>query len=721
MKECHCNTREIEPKCKEVNGLTIVVIPEQLGGSSEGELYAPKIGEYKNAIVKYLADGLVYVYDKDGNWTLIADIKEDITVIDSELSDTSTNAVENRVITEAINDLTTQIEAEQTRAETAENSILNAVYTEATTRESADTTLQNNINAEAATREQADTALQTSITSETTARENADTDLRADITAEATARQTADTTLQTNIDNEATARQAADTALQSNIDAEAQTRAAEDVAIRASLAEEIAQETADIREVHEELNRNFVNDLEMLTDAQSVTFIEDKINPYTGQITQERDVIPTASATTAGTMSAAEFNSITDSQEKVEALLGGAVAITGLSASITQAELTAAWMQETGRSELINRASIYDITNSLVWTYYTNVSAWEPISASGGGGVTVSQFTNNSLGTIKGSTLTGNVSANADGTGSVSGWSALNNAVSANTTKLATIANGAEVNVQSNWTETNTSSDAYIQNKPTLATVATSGAYTDLTGTPTVDTALSTSSTNAVQNRAIKTALDAKANTADLATVATSGSYNDLTNKPTIDNAISATSTNAVQNSTIKTALDAKANTADLATVATSGSFADLTNVEVTTNDIANGAITNAKLATGSVKSDNVDWTTIGTILFSGSWNSGSVTLSDSIQNYSYIDIYAISNDNVWSFSRFFPEASTTITVIVQSAYRSGPTDYYIKHAIFQFSGAAGSLTQQGEQKTNSTSGASSANNITIKRIVGYK
>ena len=50
----------------------------------------------------------------------------------------------------------------------------------------------------------------------------------------------------------------------------------------------------------------------------------------------------------------------------------------------------------------------------------------------------------------------------------------------------------------------------------------------------TIDSALSTTSTNAVQNKVINTALGTKANTDDLSTVATSGSYNDLTNKPTI-------------------------------------------------------------------------------------------------------------------------------------------------------------------------------------------
>ena len=44
----------------------------------------------------------------------------------------------------------------------------------------------------------------------------------------------------------------------------------------------------------------------------------------------------------------------------------------------------------------------------------------------------------------------------------------------------------AEQNVQSNWNETNTSSDAYIKNKPTLSTVATSGSYNDLSNKPTI-------------------------------------------------------------------------------------------------------------------------------------------------------------------------------------------------------------------------------------------
>lgn len=49
-----------------------------------------------------------------------------------------------------------------------------------------------------------------------------------------------------------------------------------------------------------------------------------------------------------------------------------------------------------------------------------------------------------------------------------------------------------------------------------------------------VDSTISNSSTNPVQNKIIKSALDTKANINSLSTVATSGSYNDLSNKPSI-------------------------------------------------------------------------------------------------------------------------------------------------------------------------------------------
>lgn len=75
---------------------------------------------------------------------------------------------------------------------------------------------------------------------------------------------------------------------------------------------------------------------------------------------------------------------------------------------------------------------------------------------------------------------------------------------------------------------------------PNLATVATSGSYNDLTNKPTLGTMAAESASNYTK-------------TANLASVALSGSYNDLTNKPTIPTVNNATLTIQKNGSTVKT------------------------------------------------------------------------------------------------------------------------------------------------------------------------
>lgn len=83
-------------------------------------------------------------------------------------------------------------------------------------------------------------------------------------------------------------------------------------------------------------------------------------------------------------------------------------------------------------------------------------------------------------------------SSNTSGFLSFDDWNTFNDKVSypaADQTKLAGIASGAEVNVKANWNESNSNSDAFIQNKPTIPTnntELTNGAgYTTNTGTVT--------------------------------------------------------------------------------------------------------------------------------------------------------------------------------------------------------------------------------------------
>lgn len=115
-----------------------------------------------------------------------------------------------------------------------------------------------------------------------------------------------------------------------------------------------------------------------------------------------------------------------------------------------------------------------------------------------------------------------------------------NDYTDADQTKLAGIAVGAEVNVQSDWSETDTSSDAYIQNKPTIPTVPTNvSSFTNDAGYQTASD--------------VSSAIAGKANTADLATVATSGDYGDLNNKPTIPTVNDATLTIQKNSTTVDT------------------------------------------------------------------------------------------------------------------------------------------------------------------------
>lgn len=111
-----------------------------------------------------------------------------------------------------------------------------------------------------------------------------------------------------------------------------------------------------------------------------------------------------------------------------------------------------------------------------------------------------------------------------------------------------------------------------------------------------VDTTLSSTSTNPVQNKVINTALNSKANTSDLASVATSGSYNDLSDTPTIP----AAQVNSDWNST--SGVSQILNKPTLASVATSGDYDDLTNTpsEVYYATSSTGANDNDKVATTS-------------------------------------------------------------------------------------------------------------------------
>lgn len=77
----------------------------------------------------------------------------------------------------------------------------------------------------------------------------------------------------------------------------------------------------------------------------------------------------------------------------------------------------------------------------------------------------------------------------------------------------------------------------------------------------------------AVTSEGVKTELNKKANTSSLAAVATSGNFNDLSNKPVVDSILSDSSTNAIENQAVANAIDNLAS--DLATETSTRETAD--------------------------------------------------------------------------------------------------------------------------------------------------
>lgn len=147
-------------------------------------------------------------------------------------------------------------------------------------------------------------------------------------------------------------------------------------------------------------------------------------------------------------------------------------------------------------------------------------------------------------------------------------------------TKLNGIAAGAEVNVNADWNATE--GDALILNKPTLATVATSGSYTDLSNKPTIPTVDVTKSY-------VDTQLATKANASNVYTKAevdskvssvyrVKGSVASYANLPTVDVTIgdvynvNDTGANYVATSTTPT-WDKLSETVDLSGYATTAAM----------------------------------------------------------------------------------------------------------------------------------------------------
>lgn len=243
--------------------------------------------------------------------------------------------------------------------------------------------------------------------------------------------------LQSQLETEQDTRQAADMALSEELTAETNARTDAVAALNSDFDTLAARQTSDYNTLNDKLditeealsgsitalqNQSVVANLSVSGDTSTVNLLKERGTLGETEPTTEGMPLPVASETQAGVMNASTFQAIQKNAENIDSILNGAVLIEDLPATPSQDELTSQWKAATGKTTLINRASIYDKANGKIWYYYTNVSEWESADIQNPE-VSVSVATNDSLGIVKGSN---DVFIEPDGSMSVIGLDKLN-------------------------------------------------------------------------------------------------------------------------------------------------------------------------------------------------------------------------------------------------------------------------------------------------------
>ena len=149
------------------------------------------------------------------------------------------------------------------------------------------------------------------------------------------------------------------------------------------------------------------------------------VNIATEDITELTEQIKLASDTQAGLMSTADYNQIRDNTSRIEALEGKTTRLLYTEKTNPTAEEINTFVTGLGYTAPFEGVAVVIDETYHIWHYYENNSiGWRDDGVD-----TVTQFTNEALGTIKGAEVDGKVYAETDGTGSVYGWAALKSSV----------------------------------------------------------------------------------------------------------------------------------------------------------------------------------------------------------------------------------------------------------------------------------------------------
>lgn len=205
-------------------------------------------------------------------------------------------------------------------------------------------------------------------------------------------------------------------------------------------------------------------------DGSTVTIVGNKNSGASTEVT-----LPVSSRLQAGVMNSATYATLDELGNRVTALESNTVTylVTLPNDNPTQAEINSAYQTAypTAPFPPNDGTTVIDQGKQLFYRYVKNGNLWIKTT-----GFTISQWTNDTLGTVKGSTTPGQIQAETDGTGSLVGYDVMVANIASNTDAI--LANQASIKtLQQNDIDIGTRIDDV---NTTLGT-----AVNDITTTPT--------------------------------------------------------------------------------------------------------------------------------------------------------------------------------------------------------------------------------------------
>lgn len=190
-----------------------------------------------------------------------------------------------------------------------------------------------------------------------------------------------------------------------------------------NLENKVADALDGISTIDTAINKNVVSGIGVSTNVDNVSINSNIVNIKTGATSTDTDAIPLANDTTAGLISHSDYQQIRQNTEDIAVLKGQTIRIAySVKPNPTAQEINDFVVAQGYTQDQFPQIAVVVTGTNYVWRYYEN-DGWTQQTD------VVSIFTNDTAGIIKGSTASGKIYAETDGTGSVNGWDAQNNRI----------------------------------------------------------------------------------------------------------------------------------------------------------------------------------------------------------------------------------------------------------------------------------------------------